>query len=820
METKFSNRIDFDDVIKVFISSTFRDLDEERNYITRVVIPNISSKLEKDGLSIREVDLRWGITDEESREKRVVDLCLQYLHDSKPFFVGILGERYGSVIAPENVELSALVKESYPLVVDDINKGLSVTEIEIMNGVFRASKEQQPKAIFFVKETTNPNQGENDKDFRRLQELKRKVLSQKEFPVVTYTKLEDLDKLKEFILNSLGKYEESGKYEAECNASAISIEPMLKAYNHRLEAFSKISEWGDDSTQLLSRLQDVIERAKPIAVFEGAEGIGKSALVARLASTDRSNLRRYIFIYGDAPLIPACNSLMAELFLNECRRQLQDEYNKQSSQKGLKGWMTRNFKMIDLSIQENLLQEIAKRKWCFVLDETCSLRMRTISPIHHILPNIINALSYLEKENKIKINYRVLLVQNLGSPYSTRDDGYEHLVMPLRNPADGWRYINTYLRQYSKHLGAEQIKQLMACPFMVHPRSVNLVFDYMRLYVKHEQMSAFIKRLTTFTTTKDIYSLYLDQLDSILSWEQQQRLTGLISLFSCGIRERDLMKLSGLSDIDFNKAMLLMNKRLTIESQYGAIRWKNDLIGRFIDEIYGLNDATFHLQLARECSQYFFNQINDLYSPEKLQADLKKNWWLFKDAIIAAIADKSGKSIFELRKMSSFKLLELMHRMKVFNIDFIRNNIYNRLKLLRMIFHTRSALQRSKIMSKDHNNDSQYELEEGSSNHDENFWQLMSRYRQPTITELSCYLESLREAKRWELLEVELANPEIINYVWQTSVVIDCWNVAMCDGGISIIQPDIKNYDKMLFVSYALRNADGIAYYGQYQQTR
>lgn len=102
----------------------------------------------------------------------------------------------------------------------------------------------------------------------------------------------------------------------------------------------------------------------------------------------------------------------------------------------------------------------------------------------------------------------------------------------------------------------------------------------------------------------------------------------------------------------------------------------------------------------------------------------------------------------------------------------------------------------------------------------EKVWQLPARYREPTIVELTCYLEALREARKWKQLGNELANPEVLNYVWQTPVIIDCWNVAIKQGGVSIIQPDMKEYDKMLLVSYALRNSEGIAYYSKHQANK
>lgn len=188
--------------IKVFISSTFQDLEIERSYLVQKVFPEIRAHL--NGITVSEVDLRWGITDEESREKRVVDLCLQYLYESKPYFIGIIGRRYGSVISPKEVELSPFVEDTYSYVQEDLEKGLSVTEIEIINGVFRAPKDNRPKAIFFVDKLNIPWPGEEGDKFEKLQRLKVKILNQNEFPVVDLEKPEDLDKVKDFILNGIG----------------------------------------------------------------------------------------------------------------------------------------------------------------------------------------------------------------------------------------------------------------------------------------------------------------------------------------------------------------------------------------------------------------------------------------------------------------------------------------------------------------------------------------------------------------------------------------------------------------------------------------
>ena len=44
-----------------------------------------------------EVDLRWGVTDEQKAEGAVLPICLAEIERSRPYFIGLLGERYGWV---------------------------------------------------------------------------------------------------------------------------------------------------------------------------------------------------------------------------------------------------------------------------------------------------------------------------------------------------------------------------------------------------------------------------------------------------------------------------------------------------------------------------------------------------------------------------------------------------------------------------------------------------------------------------------------------------------------------------------------------------
>ena len=89
--------------IRVFISSTFRDMHAERDYLSRLVFPELRSRCQKRGAEFIGLDLRWGVTEEEARREGALKICLDEIERCRPFFVCLLGSRYGWVPPPEEV---------------------------------------------------------------------------------------------------------------------------------------------------------------------------------------------------------------------------------------------------------------------------------------------------------------------------------------------------------------------------------------------------------------------------------------------------------------------------------------------------------------------------------------------------------------------------------------------------------------------------------------------------------------------------------------------------------------------------------------------
>src|SRR5476651_88881 len=118
----------------IFISSTFADMQAERDHLKTFVFPKIEEELRKKRIALEVVDLRWGVdtasVNEADREATVLKVCLDEIRRCKPFFIGLLGDRYGWV-PPEERMRNATIGEKLILPA----KGKSVTALEIEFGV-------------------------------------------------------------------------------------------------------------------------------------------------------------------------------------------------------------------------------------------------------------------------------------------------------------------------------------------------------------------------------------------------------------------------------------------------------------------------------------------------------------------------------------------------------------------------------------------------------------------------------------------------------------------------------------------------------------
>ena len=132
--------------LRIFLSSTFRDMNAERDVFMKRYVPALRQTCQENGLHLSIVDLRWGVTVEQATNGEVVNICLSEL-DACEYFVGFIGARYGwrpgvEDLAPSTMERFPFLKSYIP--------GRSVTEAEMIYGMLGWGSDSRvtPKRAF------------------------------------------------------------------------------------------------------------------------------------------------------------------------------------------------------------------------------------------------------------------------------------------------------------------------------------------------------------------------------------------------------------------------------------------------------------------------------------------------------------------------------------------------------------------------------------------------------------------------------------------------------------------------------------------------
>ena len=192
--------------ISIFISSTFNDMQAERDYIRKYIVPRLNEELEQYCVVVQTVDLRWGVDtrnmDEGAREAKVLHVCLDAIKHTRPYFVGLLGNRYGWIPSYERMnETIQHLDKCDRTIFKYINEEKSVTELEIIFGVL--GLEEFVKHSFFCLRSMDSYKGMNNVEFAqfsddnalaadKLEKLRKKIYDladdkKVDFEVIEYT---------------------------------------------------------------------------------------------------------------------------------------------------------------------------------------------------------------------------------------------------------------------------------------------------------------------------------------------------------------------------------------------------------------------------------------------------------------------------------------------------------------------------------------------------------------------------------------------------------------------------------------------------------
>lgn len=180
--------------ITIFVSSTFKDMDAERDMMENYVKPEVKKRLAAHNIikDVDIVDLRWGVNTqdlpEEERESKVLKQCLDGIRMSRPYFVAFIGDRYGWVppLSKWRKVAGELSGEESEKMGDELVEAKSVTELEILFGALKDREALHDSFFMFrdsgVYATMKPEELRRYRDAdptqrKRLAELRKKIVA-------------------------------------------------------------------------------------------------------------------------------------------------------------------------------------------------------------------------------------------------------------------------------------------------------------------------------------------------------------------------------------------------------------------------------------------------------------------------------------------------------------------------------------------------------------------------------------------------------------------------------------------------------------------
>lgn len=283
--------------IRVFLSSPFRDMNAERDHLLKHVFPEFRRACAERDVSFVEIDLRWGVTEEESRNGKTVEICLAEIdrcRDYPPFFVGFMGERYGWI--PEEHELAAYWEahggSPYAAPIRRaLEQRICVTELEMQFAVFdHPGGPQAVNAHFFLRDRALTEQlfqasGAPEADFfdhkaAELQRLRERIRNSGLVAVDGYRTLEAFGESVRALL-------QAGLDERYPLASVPSP-AQRRAQAHAQFAASRrpgyvpLPAMQDAVAQVLAAAVAAAPEQRRHLYVSGPSGVGKSAFMAAL----------------------------------------------------------------------------------------------------------------------------------------------------------------------------------------------------------------------------------------------------------------------------------------------------------------------------------------------------------------------------------------------------------------------------------------------------------------------------------------------------------------------------------------------------------
>ena len=511
-------------VVRVFVSSTFRDMHGERDELAKRVFPQLRTLCEGRGIAWTDVDLRWGITDEQVNEGEVLPICLAEVGQCRPFFIGLLGERYGWVPDPGDITDELIAEQ--PWLAE--HRDHSVTELEILHGVLNDPAMANRACFYFRDPAYVENVPADERDAfiesdpaarGKLTALKDRIRAS---GMALHEPYADPQALAERVLTDL--------------TTAINQEfppgtepdPLdAEASEHEAFAVSRSRVYiGRD--EYFARLDDHAAGEGPPLVIGGKSGSGKSALLANWAlryRRDHADQPLLMHFIGASPYSADWAAMLRRL-MGELKRLFDIDGEIPTAPDDLRAEFT------------NWLHTAAARgRVVLILDALNQLEDTDQAPDLTWLPPVIPA------------NIRVIVSTLPGRPTDAlaRRDWPSMTVEPL-TPDERRQFIGDYLATYTRSLDADCTGRIASAAQSANPLYLQTLLDELRVVGKHEALGEQIDRYLTAADVPALYERVLARYDADYTRDRPDLVRDAMTLIWAsrrGLSEPELLDLLG-----------------------------------------------------------------------------------------------------------------------------------------------------------------------------------------------------------------------------------------------------------------------------------
>ena len=506
---------------RIFLSSTFRDYAEERDLLVRRVFPALRARLKDRFVELVDVDLRWGITAEQAERGEVLPICLAEIDRARPFFVGMLGERYGW-IPPADAYAADLLERQVWL--EQHRGGKSVTELEILHGVLN-DPGMAGRAFFYFRSKAYAERKGGDhiaasKEDASLQDDLKARIRASGFPVVRYRDPEALAKRLERDLWQV----------LDAAYPADKVPDAFERESRRHQAYAaprrRLYLGGERYIQALDTA--LAENAQRVLI-EGTSGSGKSALLANWLAKHKAAhpgdlvYEHYLGASADA-------SDPASLV----RRLIEAVKRRTGSEEAIPGDPDKLFESLPMWLGlANTYAGKEGKRWLFVLDGLNGLRsLRGLRWLPEFLPERVHVvISCLPGE--------------VMDALAVKGTWHRIHVEPL---SDEERRIllRRFLGLYNKTLPEDLETRALSHPLAANPLFLRTLAEELRLFGVHEQLKERLAYYLESPTIDALFGRVLERVEADNGEDAVRATMTAIWASRAGLSEQEILGISGL----------------------------------------------------------------------------------------------------------------------------------------------------------------------------------------------------------------------------------------------------------------------------------